>query len=87
MPRQTLADTIRAKLAEGSLPTDEPVKTWAGYGSGQPCAACDAPILPAQVEYEPEMADGATFKMHLGCHGLWNAVRIRRVSAPRPPSP
>jgi len=77
MGGQHLADKIREKLMTGALPRAEPIKTWAGYGSGRDCAACGAPILPAQVEHEIEMPDLVKWQLHWGCHGLWLAARIR----------
>jgi len=85
MPAHSLADKVRSKLRTGALPRDEPLKLWTGYGTEQKCVCCDAPILRRQVEYEPEMPDGRRFKMHIGCHGLWVAERMRCGSVP--PSP
>jgi hypothetical protein len=50
----------------------------AGNGTGQPCAGCDLPILPDQVEYE--FGNGHMVRMHLGCAALWEAEH-RRASA------
>jgi hypothetical protein len=36
---------ITDKLWRGTLPADEPVKTWGGRGSGLKCDGCDVPIL------------------------------------------
>jgi hypothetical protein len=58
MRDRSIADKVRSKLLAGVLPREEPVKTWAGYGRGELRMACEAPILPAQVVYELEMADG-----------------------------
>ena len=77
MPDLSLADKIRNKLDSHLLPTEEPWKTWAGYGQGMPCAGCDTPILKAQVEYELIMEDETRFRLHIGCHGLWVAERHR----------
>jgi hypothetical protein len=44
--------------------------------------ACDAPILPNQIAYDLEMADGAKVPMHMGCHGLWVDERIRHGWGP-----
>jgi hypothetical protein len=84
MPDLRLGDKVRSKLLSGALPRGEPVKTWAGYGRGEPCMACDAPILPAQVAYEMDMADGSKVPMHMGCHGLWVAERTRHGWGPAP---
>jgi len=71
---------IRRKLSDGSLPTDPPRdKIYAGYGSGAPCDACGDPIQPAQVEYELSYpAEQRSVRLHLGCAGMWEAVRLKR---------
>lgn len=72
-----LVEIIRDKFDAGFLPQHEPTKTWSGNGRGQPCSACDAPILPSQTEYQ---FDGAApvYRFHVGCWGLWEAERRRR---------
>lgn len=82
------ADTIvRAKIDVGLLPVDEPVKTWAGYGSTRNCSACELPILGTQVEYEVEYAadngNPCCLRFHIDCHGVWSAECLRR----RQPAP
>ena len=78
MPK-SLADIVRDKIDAGVLPLDEPVKLWAGLGSGRACTACELLILQAQAEYEPQYDDGrAAVLFHAGCHGLWEAERRRR---------
>jgi hypothetical protein len=76
----SLRDVIRRKLDDGSLPTERPEhKIYAGYGSGATCDACGDPIQPAQVEYELNDPDEhRTFRLHLGCAGLWEAMRLKR---------
>jgi len=69
---------IRDKLDSGALPVDAPAKMFAGYGKGLCCDGCETKILPVQVEYELELPDGRTFRLHLGCAGLWEADRRRR---------
>jgi hypothetical protein len=84
MDRASLRHVIRRKLHDGALPINAPRdKIYAGYGSGAVCDACGDPIHPAQVEYElnyPE--EHRTFRLHLGCAGLWEAVRLTRGLAP-----
>ena len=75
---KSLADLVRDKLDAGTLPHESPVKMWAGNGRGAPCTACDEPILRAQVEYEPQYDGRAPIRLHVGCHGLWQAERRRR---------
>lgn len=75
-----LGDMIRAKIDLGVLPLERPEKLFAGYGEGEPCAACGAPILRDQVEWSIRMRDRVTHRFHIGCHGLWEAeLRKRRV--------
>ena len=71
MPERSLADRVRDRINTGLLPTDNPLRTWTGDGSGRLCDACDIPILAAQIEYELEMDDGVVYPLHIGCHGLW----------------
>jgi len=72
-----LADLIRVKLDERRLPREDPDKVRSGYGSAVPCDACEARIRPAQVEYSFAI-NGAFYRFHIGCFGLWEAERIRR---------
>jgi hypothetical protein len=67
-----------------TLDTHEPLKTWAGNGRNLSCDACEQPILRAQVEYELQMEDERSFRLHIGCHGLWEAERIRQGRSPHP---
>jgi hypothetical protein len=73
----TLAEIIRQKIDDGRLPEHSSMKTWAGYGRGNPCSACEQPIAPAQTEYEVDAGDH-TYWLHIGCYGLWEAERRRR---------
>src|SRR5262245_35294877 len=87
VPNRSLAEQIRHRLTTGLLPREDPVKTRSAYGSGRPCAACDAPVWPAQTEYELDRLNGEKVPMHAGCHGLWTAERIRmRLTSPPPPA-
>ena len=74
----SLGETIRARLRAGHLPYRRPQHTYAGHGSGASCSGCTVPILAAQVEYKFEMASGEQFRLHIGCHGLWEAECIRQ---------
>jgi hypothetical protein len=79
-----LVEKVHSKLLDGVLPREEPVKFRAGHGRGEVCMACDEPVVPAEVVYEVEMADGARLPMHQGCHGPWVVVRTRHVWGPPP---
>ena len=80
---KSLAEIVREKINAGALPLTDPVKLWAGIGSGKLCAVCELTILPSQTEYEPEYQDRAPIRLHVGCHGLWEAERRRRGYLPR----
>jgi hypothetical protein len=83
MMQKSLADMIRDKIDAGTLPLAEPVKLWAGMGSGRACTACEQLILPAQAEYEPQYEEGRPpIRLHAGCHGLLEAERRRRGYLP-----
>ena len=86
MPDNCLSDKVLTKLLTGALPREEPVKVRVGYGRDEPCMACGAPILPSQTMYELQMPDETRVPMHLGCHGLWLAERIRYGWVPRAPA-
>ena len=66
---------ITDKLWRGILPTDDSVKTWAGYGTGLTCDGCDAPITSSEPEHEEEMSDGRTLRFHVACDGLWRVLK------------
>jgi len=52
----------------------EPLRTWAGHGTGAICNACGAPIQAHEIEYEVEMPAGSsapTLNFHLMCYRNW----------------
>jgi hypothetical protein len=69
---------IMDKLWQRILPTDGPVKTWGGYGSGLPRDGCDVAITSTEPEHEVEMADGRTLRFHVACDGLWRVLKETR---------
>lgn len=60
---------VRARLDSGEL---FPVNghSWAGYGSGKPCAVCGSSIGGAEIEYEVEGPTGVALA-HLICFMAW----------------
>ena len=72
-----LPDKIRRRLDAGGLPREHPAKTWAGFGDGKACSACDERIYRAQVMYEFDL-NGETYRFHMGCYGLWTGELIHR---------
>ena len=74
----SIVETIREKIDVGLLPQGEPLKLWAGTGSGKRCVVCDTPILQSQTEYELVYDDErASILLHIGCHGAWKTERDR----------
>jgi hypothetical protein len=74
-----LAEIVRHKLDAGTLPLDTPKNLWKGIGSGKACSACEAVIVSADVEFEPQYNDGrGVVRFHVGCHGIWEVERRRR---------
>jgi hypothetical protein len=73
---------IREKIATRSLPCEPCKAVWGGAGSGAPCAACDRPILPAEIEFECEQP-GDLLRFHQACYVLWEE-ECQRLE--RPPS-
>jgi hypothetical protein len=56
------------------LPYQEPLRTWAGYGTGALCNLCGLPIRAEAIEYEVELASGGnprTLHFHFNCYRLW----------------
>lgn len=76
MDLDTLAATVRRKLADGTLPRAEGAKLYGGYGRDHACSACEQTIQPAQVEYECNVGD-RVYRFHSGCYAVWRAERER----------
>ena len=66
-----LRSMVAARLASGVLRPVKSEHSWAGYGSGLPCAVCDVPIGGAEVEYEVENGPGSSALVHLACFTAW----------------
>jgi hypothetical protein len=62
---------IAAKLLAEELPKEPPGATLTGTGSGTPCDACDAPILPADVECACEFPLHSALRFHVECFTEW----------------
>ncbi len=53
------------------LPQREPLRTWAGHGTGVTCHGCGEPIRAHEIEYEVEMPAGSdvpALNFHLVCY-------------------
>ena len=73
-----LAEDIRAKVHQGTLPPGMPSNVTVLAGDGRPCSACDESISPAQPRYEFGFPGFGTFRFHLECLGLWTLELLRR---------
>ena len=52
----------------------EPLRTWAGRGTGVICNGCGETIQAHEIEYEVEMpagSDASTLNFHLACYRMW----------------
>jgi hypothetical protein len=70
----TQSDVARCAITRGrirnALLPRGPVRVWGGRGTGQPCALCDKPIEPTQVEYELEVRTRGSvqsYRFHVEC--------------------
>ena len=57
------------------LAYEEPVRTWAGYGTGATCNVCGLAVNVHDIEYEVELltTQGSvrTLRFHLKCYRIW----------------
>jgi hypothetical protein len=65
-----------AENADSPLPRQqrEPLRTWAGHGTGVPCNGCGQTIQAHEIEYEVEMppgSDALSLNFHLACYRSW----------------
>ena len=83
MKRPSISDVLMRKLNSGDLPRELPSKMLAGSGRGAPCDACGDPIRLGQLEYKWGYPDQSrVFRMHMGCAGIWEALRRQRGADP-----
>jgi hypothetical protein len=81
MNEELLRAMTRAVIQAGKLPGRTPDRTWGGPGVGAPCAVCDVPVRPTELEVEIEFAhNGANpgldkFHVHLRCFAAWEFER------------
>ena len=70
-------ERILGKVDTGELIRQKPTKMYAGYGSGERCAACDGVVGSTEIEYEMHFGGGTTYRMHWNCVGAWQSDRER----------
>jgi hypothetical protein len=71
-------DTLDVERVERpTLPYQEPLRTWAGRGTGVLCNLCGAPIRAQDIEYEVELlapaANPPGLHFHFNCYRLWES--------------
>jgi hypothetical protein len=75
-------EKARAVIQNGKLPRRSPDRTWGGPGVGGPCAICDLPVRPTELEFEIQFArDGSNpgldkFHVHIRCFAAWEFERM-----------
>ena len=84
MPQTKLETELRLvareRIARGQLPCGATSRMWSGHGSDLPCALCDKPIQPDEVEYEVELRESGalhTIRFHILCQSMWQAECVR----------
>jgi hypothetical protein len=87
---ETASERITHKLGVGTLPADDPVKTWGGFGSGLGCDGCGLVISSKESVHEHQMQNGSVLHFHVACADLWRilkqALPLDRKHAPPPSS-
>jgi hypothetical protein len=83
MDEETLHEKARTVIQNGKLPSRAPDRTWGGPGVGAPCAICELPVRPTEMEFEIQFArDGGSrvagldkFHVHIRCFAAWEFER------------
>ena len=70
----TLQQMISSKMSDGLLPTHEPLRSFAGFGSGSLCHGCDEPVLGSEVEHEHDFEGNRIFRFHAVCEAIRQAL-------------
>jgi hypothetical protein len=78
MVNTAVAGTIQEQGERRGVPYQEPVRTWAGRGTGVPCNLCGTPIKAQDIEYEVELLSPASgdlrgLHFHFNCYRAWEA--------------
>ena len=70
-------ECLQRATPSSTPPYQDPVRAWAGRGSGAACSMCGGAIGADQIEYEVELESSATERlmlcMHLECYQGWAA--------------
>jgi hypothetical protein len=65
---------------QAAIPFREPLRTWAGHGTGATCSGCGCSILSHEIEYEielPQHGSAPTLHFHFVCYKNWTGRGIR----------
>jgi hypothetical protein len=75
MMNAATAHKAEAKQGEQRLlPYEEPVRTWAGHGTGALCNVCGLTIKAHDIEYEVELltlGNVRNLHFHFNCYRVW----------------
>jgi hypothetical protein len=70
-----LREKARLAIQSGKLPDRLPESTFGGPGTGAPCAVCDRPVRPDELEielkYSERAKDSPNYHFHVRCHRSW----------------
>jgi hypothetical protein len=56
------------------MPYEEPVRTWAGHGTGALCNVCGLAVRAQDIEYEVELLTEGNVRnlhFHFNCYRAW----------------
>ena len=89
-PLEELRALARTRIEDGKLPIAAGKEAlFGGYGAGQRCELCGAPISNPQVEYAAEHRSyGRALVFHIACHSAWHveSLAIRAASGGAEPA-
>ena len=75
-------ERVRGLLTSGRLPSEDPVKLWAGPSMAKPCSCCGE-IITTATEYELDFSGALTILFHPRCYAIWNEERKRMTDERR----
>jgi len=74
MDQRPLDEPIRAEVVADRLPTVDATRVWAAPGQGGLCHVCQQLIQAAEAEYEVDLANAVTVRMHRECYIAWRSI-------------
>lgn len=80
---EALRRRAREMIAAGRLPRIAATRSWAGFGTGAPCALCGERIDASEPEIEMDYVEGTrrtTLVYHRECSAAWDEERRARLS-------